>query len=168
MKPKIEQRPIDRIYNEYQRMYEQAPYANVLYPAILLLSFGILACIWFIPFPYIAFLGKYNGFVNWASFLIAGVVYYCLRLSPLVSYGMLFLFFGYSYGIIQLEGWEKNGGLALWACGMLSLLAGLMLVLVNYIKMREHFELSKFVARSIAYGPLWMLVGLCKTLGLRY
>ncbi len=131
MKPSTQQRPIDRMVGQFDQAQAASRYPALTYVATLLIMFGLLAVVWAIPFPHIPFLGKYNGFVNWASFLIAGLVYYTLKLSPVVSYVVLFFFFASSYVIIQLEYWQKAGGPALWMVGAIGVIIGLLVFLVS-------------------------------------
>src|SRR5215217_3249043 len=101
--PKVEKRIVDVALEEYNSFHTHPTNRLINYICIPLVSFGILAFIWSIPFPHFDFLGKYNGFVNWASFLVAGIIYYYLRLSPLMSYAILFVLAIFSFIIVSLE-----------------------------------------------------------------
>ncbi len=131
MKSSTQQRPIDRMVSQFDQAQATSRYPVLTYVATVLIMFGLLAFVWAIPFPHIPFLGKYNGFVNWASFLIAGFVYYALKLSPVVSYVVLFFFFASSYLIIQLEYWQKAGGPALWLIGSGVLIIGIIFFILS-------------------------------------
>ena len=89
----------------------------VFIPLFLFSLFGLL---WAIPFPYIKFLGRYNADFNWSSFLLAFSIYYYLKLSPVLSYFMLFIMLAYCYVITLLLQWQKAGGPPLAAlCGFI-------------------------------------------------
>ena len=159
----MEQRPVDKYYDEYNTVYQHVALKPSAYISVLLMMFGLLAVVWAIPFPEIGFLGKYRGYINWASFLIALGIYYYLRLSPLVSYLLLLVLFAFSYAIIALEQWQKQGGAPLLAAGAITLLAGLLgqLLILNQAKAVKTWRL-------IALAPGWAAVSLFKTLRLKY
>lgn len=163
MKPLMEQRPVDRNFEEYDQVYRNSKNSYILLIAVPLMMFGVMALIWAIPFPHIAFLGKYNGYLNWASFLIAALIYYHLRLSPMVSYLLLFMLFGFSYGIIQFEQAEKAGGMQLWLAGLVlaTFGIGLQISIFNTAKATGAFNLLK-------NSSTWFLVTVLKAIKLKY
>ncbi|WP_345950599.1 hypothetical protein ABDD95_03935 [Mucilaginibacter sp. PAMB04274] len=163
MNPQTGQRTIDRYVEEYDLIDKRTPYRVVLYMSIVLTLFGLVALIWALPFPHLAFLGKYNGYLNWASFLIAGLIYYLLRLSPVISYVMLFVMFSFSYIIIQIEGWQKSGGPQLWLISAVALIMGLTIQLLFY----SETKLSKRM-KLLIKAPLWMLTAIMKRFKLNY
>lgn len=163
MQSPAEQRPVDRDFEEYDSVYRSAKNSYILLIAVPLMMFGLMALIWAIPFPHIAFLGKYNGYLNWASFLIAALIYYHLRLSPMVSYLLLFMLFGFSYGIIQLEQVEKAGGMQLWLAGLIlaSFGIGLQVWIFNNTKAVHAINLLKV-------SSTWFIVTILKVIKLKY
>jgi len=161
MPPKIEQRPVDGYFEEVDQAYHKNAAIAVL--AVLLMLFGLVTFVWALPFPHLGFLGKYNGYLNWASFLIAAAIYCLLRLSPMVSYLMLFLLFGFSYGIIQLEGWQKTGGPALWLIGIIGFGVGVAIqMLIN-----KPADVNTGLNR-LTKSPVWLLVFLLRSVKIRY
>ncbi|RYU89985.1 DUF962 domain-containing protein [Mucilaginibacter terrigena] len=132
-----------------------------------LMVLGLLGMAWALPFPHIGFLGKYNGYFNWASFLIAFAMYYYLKLSPLLSYFALFLLFGLSYGVMQLEVYEKTGGTPLAMVSVLVLFIGLT---GQYIGGKIEGKEASFNddTKLLAVTPIWVLYSLTKRFGLRY
>jgi uncharacterized membrane protein YGL010W len=128
---------------------------------------GLLGMAWALPFPHIGFIGKYSGFFNWASFVIAFAMYYYLKLSPLLSYFALFLLFGLSYGVMQLELYEKAGGPPLALVSVIVLFAGLA---GQYIggKIEDKEQSFNDDTKLLAITPLWVLYSLTKKFGLRY
>jgi hypothetical protein len=163
MQSPVEQRPVDRDFEEYESVYRGAKNSYILLIAVPLMMFGLMALIWAIPFPHIAFLGKYNGYLNWASFLIAGLIYYHLRLSPMVSYLLLFMLFGFSYGIIQLEQVEKAGDMQLWLAGLIlsTFGTGLQIWIFNNTKAVHAINLLKV-------SSTWFIVTILKAIKLKY
>jgi uncharacterized membrane protein YGL010W len=115
-----------------------------------------MGLVWAIPFPHIKFLGKYNSFINWASFLIAFAVYYYYRLSAVLSYLMLLILFGFSYLIIDLVSWQKTGGPLLWeSCLVIFVLSWAGQFIGHKIegKKPSFFDDLKF----LLIGPIWLL-----------
>jgi hypothetical protein len=163
MKPKAEQRPVDLIFEDYNRVYKLSAQPFLVFASIILMIFGLFALIWALPFPHLGFLGRYNGYLNWASFLIAVMIYYYLKLSPMVSYLILFLLFGMSFGVIRLEQWQKAGGPNLWLIGLLLLSVGLTGQIYLFKKAKMDNYLSMLV-KSLS----WLIVKALKSLGLKY
>jgi hypothetical protein len=163
MKQDAEQRPVDGYYEEYDAVYQRMSLRPVAYLSVILMMFGLMAVVWAIPFPPIAFLGKYKGYINWASFLIAAGIYYYLRLSPLVSYLLLFVLLAFSYIIIALEQWQKQGGAPLLAAGAIALFVGLLgqLLVLNQAGAAKTWRL-------LALSPGWAAVSLFKSVKLKY
>ena len=112
-------RAVDVYFAKYAESHQNKTNETIHFICIPLIVFSLLGLVWSIPFPYLKFLGTYNGVFNWASFLIAFSIYYYLKLSPVLSYIMLLILFGFSYGIIQLEQWHKAGGPALWQVSLI-------------------------------------------------
>lgn len=161
MKPKQELRPVESQFDIYNKTVSTLPGTALLYAAVILTLFGLMLFAWALPFPHLNFLGKYNGYVNWASFLIAALIYYYLRLSPTVSYLLLFILFAFSYLIIQLEQQLSAGGLLL--TGFVVLLAGLAGQIAVYRKLSN---VSTF--KMLIQAPLWLIVSALRKLNLRY
>lgn len=161
MKPKAELRPVEHEFENYSKAISKLPGNTLLYIAIVLTLFGIMLFAWALPFPHIGFLGSYNGYVNWASFLIAGGIYYYLRLSPTVSYLLLFILFAFSYIIIQLEQHLTGTGLLLTGLGVT--LAGLAGQVIVYKKLN-----NTALFKMIIQAPLWLMISILRKLKLRY
>ena len=102
------QRPIDSLIAEHARVHQNPINRSLQWVYIPLLTFGLLGMIWAIPFPRLSFLGQYNGFVNWASFVIAFSIYYYYKMSPVLSYGILLVVFAFSAAIVGLEKLHSN------------------------------------------------------------
>src|SRR5271170_4764375 len=105
-----EKRTVDIYFDKYAESHQNHTNKTIHWICVPLIVFSILGLVWAIPFPYIKFLGEYNGFFNWASFLIAFSIYYYYKLSPTLSYVMFLVLFAFCYGIIELEGWYRSGG----------------------------------------------------------
>ena len=155
-------RPVDALLDEYTSFHTLKTARILNYFCIPMVSFGILAFTWSIPFPHVDFLGKYNGFINWASFLIAFIIYYYLRLSPLLSYIMLFCLAGFSYIIVLLE---KN--VVLPQIGLLLFLLGNISQLIRFnSEGSEPTFAQRF--KFMLIGPMWLFSLILRKFKIRY
>ncbi|MGV3706215.1 MAG: hypothetical protein ACO1NU_12635 [Arcticibacter sp.] len=157
--------PISRIINRFSESHTTSVNKLIHYITIPLVSFSILAIVWAIPFPYLGFLGKYNGFVNWASFLIAGTVYYYYRMSPFLTYGILLLVFAYSAMIVSLEKFHLQGGPELHIIPMAILLPALLAQVAGHRSERSTPDAASSF-RSLLDGPLWLMNILFRKVGI--
>ncbi|MCX2479115.1 DUF962 domain-containing protein [Pedobacter sp. MC2016-15] len=163
---KVPQREIDVLFTEYAANRQHPSNRLIHWVCIPMILFGILGLAWSVPFPHLEFLGRYNGFLNWASFLIAFVGYYYYRLSPVLSYMMLLLVFALSLIVVQFEKWALAGGPALWLVSTVVLLfaaAGL------FIGQKIEGKRSSFLSnvKFVLIGPIWLLQVLAIKIGLK-
>ena len=132
-----------------------------------LIVFSIIGLVSAIPFPHIGFLGKYNMYINWFSLLMAATIYYYLKLSPILSYLMLF-FFGICYFfVVQLEYIEKVGGLKLWQT---SLIIFVLAWVGQFVGHRIEGKKPSFLddLKFLLIGPIWLLSHILKKLKIKY
>lgn len=149
------ERSIDRYLSHFSRYHQQARNRYLFYLTIPLLLFAIAGLIWFIPFPRLTFLGAYQGYFNWFTIFMAIIIYAYLKLSPTLSYAMLFTFGICSYLLVQLEYWEKGGGPTPW---LVCLLIGCLAIggqLLGYRREGIKVSLGEFL-RFLFIGPLWL------------
>lgn len=132
-----------------------------------LLVFGIFGLVWAIPFPYIKFLGQYNQDFNWSSFLIAISIYYYLKLSPVLSYIVLFILLGFSYLVIELLQWQHTGGPALSVvCGIMFIVACILLF-IGYKKEGKRLSFE-YRYKNLLIAPLFLLHLVFRRFALKY
>jgi uncharacterized membrane protein YGL010W len=110
----IEKRPVDVLFDKYAESHQNHTNETIHWICVPLIVFSLLGLVWQIPFPHLDFLGQYNGFLNWASFLIAFAMYYYFTLSPVLFFVMIWVIGLMSYGIVKLEHWQAAGGPAAW------------------------------------------------------
>nr|WP_068893256.1 Mpo1-like protein [Pedobacter panaciterrae] len=165
---KTEQRSeVDVLFDKYAESHQNPSNEIIHWICVPLIVFSLLGLVWAIPFPHIEFLGRYNGYLNWASFLIAFSVYYYLKLSPVLSYLMLLLIFAMSMIIVQLEKWEAAGGPALWlVCLVIFVIAWIGQFIGHKIEGKKPSFLDD--VKFLLIGPIWLLHFICKKAGLRY
>lgn len=152
---KEERREIDILFNKYSIAHQHPTNKIIQWICVPLIVFSIIGLITAIPFPHLAFLGKYNLYINWFSIVLAISIYYYLKLSPLLSYLMLF-FFGFCYYfIVQLEYVEKAGGPALW---QVSLGIFVLALIGQFIGQKIEGRKFSFLddAKLLLIGPLWL------------
>jgi uncharacterized membrane protein YGL010W len=132
-----------------------------------LIVFSLLGLVWSIPFPYLKFLGQYNGYFNWASFLIAFSIFYYYKLSPILSYIMLLIVFGFSYLIIELDLWQKAGGPAVW---QVSLAIFVLSWIGQFIGHKIEGKKPSFLddIKFLLIGPIWLVHFILKRFNIRY
>jgi len=160
-------RPIEVHFNRLNASHQHPTNRLLHFICVPLMLFGLLCIAWAIPFPYIKFLGQYNGMFNWASFLIAFSVYYTLKASPNLSYMLLLVLFALSYGVSKLATWELSGGVPLiWVGTAIFAIAWLGQYIGGKIEGKEaSFNDDK---QLVLYTPIWVLHFLAKKIGLKY
>jgi uncharacterized membrane protein YGL010W len=158
---------IDLLFDQYSDNYQIHTPKLFHWICIPLILFSILGLVWSIPFPHLDFMGRYNGYVNWASFLIAFSIYYYYKLSPIMSYLMLIFVFILAMGVVQLEQWQANGGPALWlVCAVLFIGSWIVQFIGHKIEGKKPSFLTD--VKFLLIGPIWLMHFICLKTGLRY
>ncbi len=160
-------RPVDIYFDKYAESHQNPTNKLLHWICVPLIVFSLLGLVWAIPFPYIKFLGRYNGFLNWASFLIGFSVYYYYKLSPVLSYLMLLVLFCFSYGIIELDTLQKAGGPLLWqVCVAIFVISWIGQFIGHKIEGKKPSFLDDI--KFLLIGPIWLLHFILKKLSIRY
>ena len=152
----INERPVDRYFREYKHAHQDRTNQIIHYICVPALAFSVFGLIWAVPFPHLAFLGIYNGYFNWASFVIAIAIYFYLRLSPIISYFILFILLGFSYGIMELVAWQQTGGPPLWSLCVSVFIPSVSALLIGNSREPE-FAINKLNIKSLAIAPAYLL-----------
>jgi uncharacterized membrane protein YGL010W len=162
-----ETRPVDIYFAKYAESHQNPTNKLIHWICVPLIVFSLFGLLWAIPFPYLKFLGSYNGYFNWASFLIAFSIYYYYKLSPVLSYFMLVVLMGFSLGVIELAEWQKAGGPALWLiCLILFLLSWTGQFIGHNIEGKKPSFLDDI--KFLLIGPIWLLHFILKKFSIRY
>ncbi|MDA9555178.1 DUF962 domain-containing protein [Pelobium sp.] len=164
---KEEKREIDILFDKYSESHQNPTNKIIHWICVPLIVFSIIGLVSAIPFPHIGFLGKYNMYINWFSLLMAATIYYYLKLSPILSYLMLF-FFGICYFfVVQLEYIEKAGGLKLWQT---SLIIFVLAWVGQFVGHRIEGKKPSFLddLKFLLIGPIWLLSHILKKLKIKY
>lgn len=162
-------RPVDTYFEELDANFQDPTNRMIQIIFLPLLFFGLMGCIWMIPFPQFEFLVKLNWhtFLNWGSFFIAVVIYFYLKLSATLSYAILFSIGAMSYFIVQLEYVQKNGGPAvIWVCLAIALLA-LAALYVGKGKEKKAISGKQFL-QFLLIGPIWLWHFVFQKFNIRY
>lgn len=160
-------REVDVLFDKYAESHQNTSNEIIHWICVPLIVFSIIGLVWSIPFPQLDFLGKYNGFINWASFLIAFSGYYYYRLSPVLLYLMILVIFAMASVIIRLEKWEAAGGPAVWlVCAVVFVVSWIGQFIGHKIEGKKPSFLDDI--KFLLIGPIWLLHFICKKIGLRY
>src|SRR5690606_19814057 len=162
-----EVRKIDILLDEYSLHHQTPVNIRLQFLFIPLFVFSLMGLITAVPFPYLAFLGKYNMFINWFSFALAIAIYYYLRLSPLLSYLMLFTFGALYFFVVQLEYVEQGGGIRLWQASLILFLVSLSALIIGNYKEKNGVPLIQFW-KKVVLGPLWVWRIILRKFNLKY
>lgn len=159
-------RKLDIKFDYYSKTYPSSNTRIIIGVCAFAIYFSILGLCWALPFTYLQFLGQYNSYFNWASFVIAFSIYYYSNLSPLLSYLMLFLALVFTYLISIIEKQMSNNLKS-------GLLFGLILILSLAIQYLNNKSINKQNYATTQWyfvwiGPIWVLSLMLRKFKLRY
>lgn len=164
---KLAKRPVDIYFDQYGESHQNQTNELIHWICVPLIVFSLLGLVWQIPFPHLDFLGQYNGYFNWASFLIAFAMYYYFTLSPVLFFLMIWVIGLMSYGIVKLEHWQAAGGPAAWLVfAIIFVVAWIGQFIGHKIEGKKPSFLDD--VKFLLIGPIWLLHFVCKKLGLKY
>lgn len=156
------QRPIDVYFALYNQQYPSVREKLILTIILLALYFGLMGLIWIIPFPHPNWMGSYKDYFSWASFYIAGMVYYWYKQSPILSYFLLIILFAFSYGASQLAEIGALVGPPVWTfCGPIVVAA-----LITFYLVTKKRNGVAFVGSALKM-PVWLVGFVGKKLGVK-
>ena len=164
---KEELRSVDKLFLSYGSFHKHKINFIINLIFVPLLVFSIMGMITAVPFPQLAFLGKYNMFINWFSFALALAIYFYLKQSPLLSYLMLFLYGALYFFIVQLEYVERAGGIKLWQMSLILFVAALIMLVIGNRKENQPLPFAQFWKKAVV-GPIWLWSLLLKRFKLNY
>lgn len=146
----------DLLTGQFSLLHSNPSNRLIHYISIPVVTFGLLGVIWAIPFPHLGFLGAYNGFVNWASFVIAFCIYYYYRLSAVTSYMILLMVFAFSAGIVGLEKLHNQQDWPeMWQVCVVLFILGLVAQIAGHRVESKQPSFSESF-RSLLIGPMWL------------
>jgi uncharacterized membrane protein YGL010W len=163
---KVQQRPIDVTIDQYAAFHQKPINRLINYICIPLIVFSVIGFVWSLPFPQLKFLGVYNGYLNWASFLIAFTIYYYMRLSPVLSYIMLLFLFAITFGVTQVQGVDAKGYLLPQVCVFIFVMANIAQFIGYRIEGKKPTFSDEF--KFMLTAPVWLLSLVLKKFGIKY
>ncbi|WP_395807258.1 DUF962 domain-containing protein [Daejeonella sp.] len=168
MQKQAESRLVDVYFDKYSESHQNHTNELIHWICVPAIVFSLFGLVWAIPFPYLEFLGKYNGYVNWASFLIAFAIYYYYKLSPVLSYLMLLLMMFFSAGIVSLEKMHNTAG---WP-QMWQICLGIFIIswIGQFIGHKIEGKKPSFLddIKFLLIGPIWLLHFILKKAKIKY
>lgn len=150
----VPKRQVIQYFDELDIKYGTEKFFVLRFLFIYLFFFSFLGLVWMIPFPQFEFLVRMemHTFFNWASILIAIIIYTYLKLAPTLSYLVLASIFLMSYFIVQLEYNEAAGGIPVWLLSFILLVISLLALLLLPKKGKPSF---KSLLLLLGIGPIW-------------
>jgi uncharacterized membrane protein YGL010W len=163
-----QQRLVDAYFDKYAESHQNQTNKLIHWICVPLIVFSILGLVWSLPFPHFDFLGKMNGYINWATFLIFFAILYYLRLSVALAAAMLLVIFVFAAGIVTLEKLHAQAGwLPMWqVCLIIFVVAWAGQFIGHKIEGKKPSFLDDL--RFLLIGPIWLLHFLFKKGGIRY
>lgn len=164
---KVAKRPVDIYFDKYGESHQNHTNELIHWICVPAIVFSLLGLVWQIPFPHLDFLGQYNGYFNWASFVIAFAMYYYFTLSPVLFFLMIWIIGLMSWGIVKLEQWQTAGGPAAWLVfAIIFVVAWIGQFIGHKIEGKKPSFLDD--VKFLLIGPIWLLHFVCKKVGLKY
>lgn len=168
MQNQAQSRLVDVYFDKYSESHQNHTNEIIHWICVPSIVFSLFGLVWAIPFPHIEFLGKYSGYVNWASFLMTFSLYYYYRLSPVLTYFMIILIMFFSAGIVTLEKMHnKEGWPQLWeVCLGIFVLAWIGQFIGHKIEGKKPSFLDDL--KFLLIGPIWLLHFILKKAKIKY
>ncbi len=166
MKKEIPKRKVDTYFDYYSDATPTVSSKIIQGICAWVAFFSLLGLSWSVSFPQLHFLGKYSSYFNWASFVIAFSIYYYSKLSPILSYAMLFLTLVFSYIITVLERQLNNNSL-------MANIFFLILAVCVFLQFAANKKAGKNSQLKMGFlfvwiGPIWVLHFLLKKWLVKY
>ncbi len=162
-----ERKPVDILFDKYAESHQNGTNKLIHWICVPLIVFSLLGLVWQIPFPQLSFLGQYQTFLNWASFLLAFSLYYYFTLSPVLFFLMIWVVSAMSFVIVKIElavGLGSATAYAIYASIFVLAWVGQFIGHKIEGKKPSFLEDVKF----LLIGPIWLLHFICKKIGLKY
>ena len=160
-------RPVDVFFDKYQESHNNQTNEIIHWICVPLIVFSLLGLVWQIPFPHLDFLGKYNGFFNWASILIAFALYYYFTLSPVLFFLMIWVIGLFSFLIVKIE---LSVGLGSSTAYLIYATIFVIAWIGQFIGHKIEGKKPSFLddIKFLLIGPIWLLHFVCKKVGVKY
>lgn len=160
--------PADTWFAKYAESHQHPTNVLIHWICVPLIAFSLLGLVWSIPMPHVGFLGKMNGYINLATFLILFATVYYLRLSWRIGLAMIFTIWVFSAGIIFLE---RLNRLHHWpTMGAVCLVIFVLAWIGQFIGHKLEGKKPSFLddLRFLLIGPAWLWSKIFRKLGWQY
>ncbi|KAA9345857.1 Mpo1 family 2-hydroxy fatty acid dioxygenase [Adhaeribacter soli] len=163
-----DRRKADAYFARYSESHQNSVNILIHWICVPLIAFSLLGLVWAIPVPHFDFLGKMNGYINLATFLIGFATIYYLLLSFRLGLAMIFTIWIFSAGIITLERMARlHGWPEMWqVCLSIFVLAWIGQFIGHKIEGKKPSFLEDL--QFLLIGPAWLWAKVFKKLGWRY
>lgn len=151
---------VDQLFAKYSESHQNKINKFIHWFAVPSIVFSLLGLLWSIPFPTLPY---FDGYINWASFMIAFALYYYYQLSPSLSYAMVIVTFAFAYIIVLLE----KAGISVW---QFSLILFIIAWIFQFIGHKIEGKKPSFLddIKFLLIGPLWLMHFIYKKVGIPY
>jgi uncharacterized membrane protein YGL010W len=168
MQNQAQSRLVDVYFDKYSESHQNHTNEIIHWICVPSIVFSLFGLVWAIPFPHIEILGRFNGYVNWASFLMTFSLYYYYRLSPVLTYFMIILIMFFSAGIVTLEKMHNTAGWPqMWeVCLGIFVLAWIGQFIGHKIEGKKPSFLDDL--KFLLIGPIWLLHFILKKAKIKY
>lgn len=163
----IDQKPFEILFEKYTASHQNQANKILTWFSVPIMIFALIGLAWSIPFPHLGFLGQYNGYINWASLVIAFSIYFYIKISPILSYIMLLVEFIFSFFVIQVDGLLKAGGMFTGSLCLVLIILMLIIQFVGQTIERKQYSFNNVVKFQF-YGPIWLLSLLLKKYSIKF
>jgi len=154
--------------NRYAESHQNNTNVLIHWICVPLIVFSLLGLVWAIPVPHVDFLGKLNGYINLATFLILFATIYYLRLSFRIGLAMILTIWIFSTGIILLERMARlRGWPEMWqVCLFIFVLAWAGQFIGHKIEGKKPSFLEDL--QFLLIGPAWLWVKIFRKLNWKF
>ena len=168
MQQQVNYRPVDAYFDKYAESHQNPTNKLIHWICVPLIVFSLLGLVWAIPFPQLDFLGRYSGYVNWATFLIIFSLVYYFRLSVVLAFAMLLVICIISAGIVTLEKLHNQADwLPMWQiCLIIFVVAWAGQFIGHKIEGKKPSFLDDL--KFLLIGPIWLMHFIFRKLGITY
>jgi len=168
MQPQLQTRPVDLYFEKYAESHQNPVNKLIHWVCVPLIVFSLLGLVWSVPVPHFNFLGKLNGYINLATFLILFATVYYLRLSFRLGLAMIVTIWIFSAGIITLEKLHTNQN---WpTMGKVCLGIFVLSWIGQFIGHKIEGKKPSFLEdlKFLLIGPVWLWHFVFKKAGINY
>ena len=159
---------LESSFTRYSESHRNKTHVFIHWVCVPLIAFSLLGLVWAIPMPHAEFLGKLNGFLNLATFLILFATVFYLRTSFRLGLAMIVTIWIFSAGIISLERMARlHSWPEMWqVCLVIFVLAWAGQFIGHKIEGKKPSFLEDL--RFLLIGPIWLWAKIFRKLGWRY